>query len=76
MREEIPKLTKLRRKEERWSNDNVVYYSFYLAVNKRYSNFDCSRDVVRKRFLAPSLVLLERVATGILVSFKGLIQVF
>ena len=33
--------------------------------NKRYSNFDCSNDVVRKRFLAPSLVLLERVATAI-----------
>ena len=67
---------KTEQKKERWSNDNVVYYCSYLAVNKRYSNFDCSRDVVRKRFLAPSLVLLERVATGILVSFKGLIQVF
>ena len=40
----------------------------------RYSNFDCSNDVVRKRFLAPSLVLLERVATVIVVSFRGLIQ--
>ena len=58
--------------------------SFTIAViwllsrqpNKRDSNFDCSNDVVRKRFLAPSLVLLERVTTGIVVSFKGLIQVF
>ena len=56
MREEI---TKQNWKKERWSNDNVVYYSCYLAVNKRYSNFDCRRDVVRKRFLAPSLVLLR-----------------
>ena len=29
VREEI---TKLRRKEERWSHDNVVYYSSYLDV--------------------------------------------